>query len=217
MISSANEISSSLVAHYERCLDQYGDTPAGVDWPNEADATRRYRVMLEVIRHLESGLMPSLLDVGCGAAHLYEHILRLGQIEIEYSGLDLSENFINLCRSKFPDRTFYQMGLLDPQVLIPQFDYVVLNGVLTEKRDIPFDPMWEYTQRLLIAAWGHARMGMAFNLMSKQVDWEREDLFHVPLDMIADFVSKNLSRHFLLRRDYGLYEYTVYVYRNPRT
>ncbi len=51
--------------------------------------------------------------------------------------------------------------------------------------------------------------------MSKQVDWERDDLFHLPLDQMADFVCGNLSRNFVIRNDYGLYEYTTYVYREP--
>jgi hypothetical protein len=49
--------------------------------------------------------------------------------------------------------------------------------------------------------------------MSKQVDWERDDLFHLPLDVMSSFVSANLSRRFVVRHDYPLFEYTTYVYR----
>ena len=49
--------------------------------------------------------------------------------------------------------------------------------------------------------------------MSAQVEWKRDDLFHLPLDRLADFLSANLSRHFVIRNDYGLYEYTVYIYK----
>ncbi len=54
---------------------------------------------------------------------------------------------------------------------------------------------------------------MAFNVMSKHVDWEREDLFHLPFDTLAEFLKKELTRNFVFRNDYGLYEYTTYVYR----
>lgn len=54
---------------------------------------------------------------------------------------------------------------------------------------------------------------MAFNVMSKNVDWEREDLFHMPLDELSAFLTSSISRNFIIRNDYGLYEYTVYVYR----
>jgi hypothetical protein len=45
------------------------------------------------------------------------------------------------------------------------------------------------------------------------VDWERDVLFHLPFDAAAAFVSSALSRRFVFRSDYGLYEYTTYVYR----
>jgi hypothetical protein len=49
--------------------------------------------------------------------------------------------------------------------------------------------------------------------MSKHVDWEREDLFHLPFDRLTSFLTNRLSRHFVIRHDYGLYEYTTYVYK----
>ena len=55
--------------------------------------------------------------------------------------------------------------------------------------------------------------GVAFNVMSKHVDWERDDLFHLPFDEMAGFVTRNLTRNFVIRNDYGLFEYTVYLYR----
>ena len=55
--------------------------------------------------------------------------------------------------------------------------------------------------------------GVAFNVMSKAVDWEREDLFHLPADLLIDFLTKKLTRNFIIRNDYGLYEYTTYIYK----
>jgi hypothetical protein len=52
--------------------------------------------------------------------------------------------------------------------------------------------------------------------MSHHVDWQRDDLFHLPFDTLAAFLRTEVSRHFLFRADYGLYEYTVYVYREAR-
>jgi hypothetical protein len=60
-----------------------------------------------------------------------------------------------------------------------------------------------------------ARAGIAFNVMTAQADWERNDLFHLPLDRLSDFLTRELSRHFVIRNDYGLYEYTTYLYHEP--
>ena len=50
--------------------------------------------------------------------------------------------------------------------------------------------------------------------MSSHVDWTRDDLFHWPLDDLMSFLVKDVSRHVVIRSDYGLYEYSVYIYKN---
>ena len=202
-----------IVSHYEACLERHGDTHLGVDWPKEADVETRHRVMLDVIKREDAERKVSLLDFGCGTAHLNEYLISQGLHHIEYAGLDLSEKFVGLARSKFPTHQFFCVDLLDEDVSLPKFDYVVLNGVFTEKRDLSFDEMFSYFKQLVSQVFKHACVGMAFNTMSKQVDWEREDLFHLPFDTLAEFLRKELSRHFVFRNDYGLYEYTTYVYR----
>lgn len=206
----------SLIEHYEDCLERHGDTHLGVDWPNLRDAETRYRVMLEVMGTdiLESGV--SLLDFGCGAAHLWQHMTEQGRGNVRYVGLDASPKFVDLSRSKFPDLEFHCLDALVDPTPLPEVDYVVMNGVLTEKRGMTFDAMWEYSQRLLERVYPAARRGIAFNVMSKHVDWERDDLFHLPFDALAAFLRQRLSRHIRFRADYGLYEYTAYVYREPR-
>jgi SAM-dependent methyltransferase len=202
-----------LVAHYESCLRAHGDNHRGVDWPNAVDARTRYRVMLDVIRQTNFAAA-RLLDLGCGAAHLYQYLREMERDDVEYAGLDLSPEFIRLRRSKFPDRTFYCLDVLDSAAEVPAFDYVVMNGLFTEKRSLSFDEMWNYAQAMLERAFTIASVGMAFNVMSKHVDWERADLFHLPLDLMVEHLTHNLSRHFVIRNDYGLYEYTVYVYHD---
>ena len=73
--------------------------------------------------------------------------------------------------------------------------------------------MFEYFQKVIKILFTKINIGLAFNVMSKQVDWERDDLFHLPLDCLAFFITGNLSRNFIIRNDYGLYEFTTYVYK----
>ncbi|UCC53611.1 MAG: class I SAM-dependent methyltransferase [Anaerolineaceae bacterium] len=203
-----------IIEHYERCLERYGDSHLGVDWPNKRDVATRYRVMLDVIRERGTNKI-RLLDFGCGASHLYEYVLRHKLSHIMYSGLDISRDFIDLSRSKFPSVPFYCLDVLDSEVQLPEFDYVVMNGVFTEKRSLERDEMMNYFERLVGKVFALASRGITFNVMSSHVDWEREDLFHLPLDALAAFLTQNISRHFVIRNDYGLYEYTVYVYGRP--
>lgn len=200
-----------IVEHYENCLARYGDTPRGVDWTNQEDVYKRFKVMLEVIREKKESV--TLLDFGCGTSHLYEYILRNDFTNIKYSGLDLSSKFIEVSKEKFPQIDYYQTDILNSAQSLPVFDYIVMNGVLTEKRELLFDNMWQYAQRLLTVIFKNCERGIAFNVMAKAVDWERDDLFHLPMDVLAGFLVKNLTRNFIIRNDYGLYEYTAYIYK----
>jgi SAM-dependent methyltransferase len=202
-----------IVAHYEACLAKHGDTHLGVDWPNPEDARKRYRVMLDLIPRRADGGRPRLLDFGCGASHLYDYMLAEGRDDVAYIGLDLSPEFVDLSRSKFPGNDYVCGDVLADESLLPSYDFAVMNGVFTEKRDMSFEDMFAYFERLATLLFERAGAGIAFNLMSKQVDWEREDLFHVPFDMLAAFLTKKLTRNYVIRNDYGLYEYTVYVFK----
>jgi SAM-dependent methyltransferase len=203
----------SIVSHYESCLERHGDTHLGVDWPRKKDAETRYRVMLEIIRRADEARTVRLLDFGCGASHLYEHILAHRIRNIAYSGLDLSEKFVRLSKSKFPANDYYCVDVLASDEAISGFDYVVMNGVFTEKGGLEFDEMFAYLKRLVNNVFQKAEIGVAFNVMSKHVDWERADLFHLPFDLLAAFLKQEVTRNFVIRNDYGLYEYTAYVYR----
>lgn len=201
-----------LVALMEGNLARYGDTYRGVGWTKSKDLVdRRYQVLLDGIRD-EWPRPLTLLDFGCGASHLYEYIQARGEAGLEYSGLDLSRRYLELCRGKFPGIRYYDCDVLDPDARIPDFDFVVLSGIFHNRTDNSAEAAWAYCQRLLLRIASISRLGFAFNVMSKHVDWEREDLFHVPIGMLTDFIATRISRTFVVRHDYGLHEYSVYVY-----
>lgn len=204
-----------LVAHYSDCFSRHGATAQGVDWPKEADALTRHRVMLNIIReHDFPGC--SLLDLGCGYGALKDTIDTLG-LSLEYTGIDLSEPLLESARQRHPSLAFHQRDILQHPLDAQSVDYVLMNGVLTEKRDLSFEAMERFMQALLKAAYAACRKGIAFNVFRTQVDFEDPKLFYMPYDRLAAFLGAELSRNLVFRGDYGLWEYTVYVYREPST
>lgn len=204
----------SIISHYEECLDKHGDNHLGVDWPKIEDVDKRYQVMLDIIKFDGVDIIsPTLLDFGCGTAHLLEFINKNQYPNIQYSGLDISQKFVDFAQQKFPVINFYCFDVFDADSEIPIFDYIVMNGVFTEKRELTFDQMWDYFTRLITLVYEKSSKGIAFNVMSKNVSWERDDLFHVSHDLLSDFLCKNITRNYIIRNDYGLYEYTVYIFK----
>ena len=158
----------------------------------------------------------TLLDFGCGLAHLLDYLHREPRYRhVQYTGLDLSPKYLQGAKARHPGGTFILLDVLESDESLPDFDYVIMNGVFNFRGHIPEESMLQYWQQLLSVVFKHCRRGMAFNVMSRLVDWQRDDLFHLSFDAMAQFVGQALSRHFVVRHDYGAYEYTTYVYRSP--
>lgn len=202
----------TIIEQCETYLKTYGDSYSGVGRFKEEQALFSYQTMLELIqpnREQET----TVLDFGCGLSHFYAYLMESELNNIQYSGLDISEEFLAISRQKYPDNQYYQINILEDDSNLPKFDYIIMNGIFTQKCDLSYDAMWEYFTSLLPKVFDHTEIALAFNVHSKIVDWEREDLFHVPFDPLAKFITDRLTRHFVIRHDYRLYEYTVYVYR----
>lgn len=200
-----------IVAHYEHCLSRFGDTHLGVDWQNAEDANKRYQIMLDVIRS-EQAKAVTLLDFGCGTAGLLDYISKYEIPAVTYSGLDISPAFIEVCKIKYPSILFYNIDILESDVSLPCFDYIIMNGVFTEKVNLSHQQMYTYFCSMIEKVFLYCKKGIAFNLRSKQVDTENMELFHLSLDDLAWFLVKKFGRNFVVRNDYGLEEYTVYLY-----
>lgn len=203
-----------IFKHYESCFAKEGDTHKGLDWPNEKDQYTRFFVMTDLFKEVSN---PKVLDFGCGLGHYLSFVKKHRKdLNINYIGLDISKQFIDRCKIKFPNENFICIDVLKEELNF-NYEFAILNGVFTVKNELSEDSMWEFMSAVLKKVFKTAESGIAFNVMSKNVDWEKENLFHVSMDKLSKFVCENLSRNFIIRNDYGLYEYTVYVYKKPRS
>lgn len=197
--------------YYQQAFDQYGDTPKGLAWQNKESMDLRFEVMLNLIK--EDSV--SLLDFGCGTGKLLDYLLQNRNLNIsKYYGVDVNQKVIDYCNNLYPNqpsRIFLCKNILIDE--LPICDYTIVNGVFTVKDKLSWQEMWNYFTLVIKKLFDKTNKGIAFNLMSKHVDWEREDLFHVPLDTLANFLTKELTRNYVIRNDYKLYEFTTYVYK----
>lgn len=204
----------AIVQHYESCLETHGVSPKGVDWPDEADLAARFEVMLSVLQGMEG--KPVVLDLGCGPGFLADYLSATGRLAtVEYRGIDLSERMVAEAKRRWPQLSFEARDVIVDPLPPGSVDVVIMNGVLTEKVGLPRDRMIELARTLIAAVFSTSRVGIAFNVMSKHVDWERDDLFHWGFDEVAAFLRANVSRHYRFHADYGLYEFTTVVSREP--
>ena len=204
----------AILAHYDRALSQFGDTPQGAMWPNALDRQTRYDVMLEVIATRPNEPIV-LCDLGCGTGELLARIRELGLWNIDYIGVDRSRKALEIARGKFPGVSFLELDVNSPDADLGAIDcdYLVANGLFTVKHVMSHEQMRAFLESTLGNAWPHVRRGIAFNVMSKVVDWEREDLFHASMDDMAALLHGMAGRRVRMRADYGLYEFTCYCFK----
>jgi SAM-dependent methyltransferase len=203
----------NLFKHYENCFEVYGDNHLGVDWPNKKDTIKRFKIMLNIIKDIDKNKKISLLDFGCGCGHLLEYI-KEKKLNIEYYGLDISTKFYNHCIKKFANNTFYNIDILENNLdNLPNFDYIILNGVFTEKRSLTDKEMFSFFSNILKKLYIKTNIGISFNVMCPIVDFKRNDLFYLSYDKLGEFLKNNLSRHYIINNNYKLWEYTTYVYK----
>ena len=203
----------AIVRHYEDCLATHETGARAVDWKSERDADIRYDVMLDLLRAPPP--QSTLLDFGCGLAELRNRLRERYGDGVRYTGLEVSEAFAAAARAHHRDADILCMDVLAEDADLPGFDYIVMNGIFTRRQDLSVAEMHAYLERLLRVLFARTRVGLAFNVMSKAVDFESDALFHPEPGKLLAFVTRHLTRHYVLRNDYGLYETTLYLYREP--
>ena len=210
--------SEILTSRFAASMARAGITPVGIGWPNAPELASRFEVLF-------SGLDMSsfsrdrplrLLDLGCGPGFLLDWLSINGLIDmVDYTGVDVTELTMHHARTRWPKHRFLLRDLRDSPFAPNSFDYCIICGVFTARYENSYTQMLNLVTDTILSVWPSTTMGLAFNVMSKHVDWERDDLFHWPLDDIMAFCKEKLSRHVSLRLDYGPWETSAIVMRNP--
>lgn len=96
---------------------------------NETEQTRLKKALKEAVDSIDSvKRFPKVLDVGCGAGNLTDHLVDL---ESEVTASDISEKFLSLVRSKHPQvKTHVLNGEDLREIPDTTFDMVVTYSVL---------------------------------------------------------------------------------------
>ena len=88
-------------------------------------------------------------------------------------------------RARWPSRDIACRDVISDPLPERSVDFVIMNGVLTEKQTLSHEAMVAIAQELVVAAFKVARVGIAFNAMSRHVDWQRPELFHWGFDELS--------------------------------
>ncbi len=194
-------LAPSLVEQYRQAFSEHGDSPAGVLWPRGRQSLR----FEALTRHFVSDGF-SVLDYGCGLGHLKEYLdQRFSQYK--YFGADLVPEFVNTVASKFPEAHVQQVqSYRDVSVLV---DHIVISGTFNIIEGMDRSAYVERVEAALLHLFSCATTSMAVNFMTDRVDFIQPNALHMNVEVLSDFMRRNLSPRLRIDESYMPYEFTI--------
>lgn len=196
-----------IMGMYRETLGEHGDTPSAVMWP-KGRQEERFRALTRYINRKDSS---SLLDFGCGLAHLKPY-LNEHYPHCDYSGADILSDFIDIAQKKYTDNQFYLLN--SSKDLADNFDYIVASGVFNIRYFENYNQNRDYIFSTLKDLLSRSNKFLSVNFMTDQVDFQQEGSWHQNFDELYDFLSKECSSRLVLDQSYMPYEYTVTVWKD---
>jgi hypothetical protein len=157
----------------------------------------------------------SVHDVGMGIADLNAYLLEtMPDKKFTYSGTEILPEYVDAARERFPELEFMHRDVAE---VLPadRHDYVVMSGVFHQRRESSIREWEAFSQQIIRNAFHMANKGIAFNFISPFVDFYQTQVYYCNLPKLINFINDDLSRFFEIRHDYALFEFTVYVYKEP--
>ena len=193
----------AVAEQYREAFRRHGDSPAAVLWPKG-----RQDLRFAALTRFMAGSGFSVLDFGCGLAHLLPYLNERFR-DVRYTGVDLLPEFVDACRKKFPAAEFRTMRAAAE--IADTYDYVLVSGTF----NLLYDADAAVHQRLVFESlrdlFGCAKHLLAVNFMSDRVDYKQEGAYHQDVTPLLEHLRSALSPRFVLDHSYMPYEYTVTV------
>jgi SAM-dependent methyltransferase len=178
-----------------------------VGWGSKESQYLRFKILTEIDELSKN----NVLDVGCGLGELFNFFTN-NSIKINsYKGIDISRDLILEAQNRFDKKkkATFEFINIDKLKGHEDYDYVFLSGALNLK----VENNLIYAKKVIKKMYSLCRKGVACNFLSSYADFSLEKDYHYSPEEIFSY-SKGLSSRAVLRHDYPLYEFTLYLYKD---
>ena len=209
MESPKNDLSLKQAEYYGSLYEKHGVGVDAVASGRQAYKNLRYE---KLSRLFSQETRCSVHDVGFGLGHFHEYLKNRFPEKIEYSGSEVTPQFVEHCRRAYPDSKFFSRDL-SQRAFPERYDYLVFGGTFYHPAEADPAEFETFMRSMLLNGFASASKGIAFNLITSFVETRYPSLFYPDICQVIQFVAKELSRFFTIDHATPLYEYTVCVYR----
>jgi SAM-dependent methyltransferase len=202
---------SPVAAYYAKKVRDHGPSPAGVDWNSQEGQRLRFDVLLGVAG---AAAEFSIDDYGCGYGALLDHLRAREGTRADYLGIDVSQEMVDRARTDHPgEEERFVQGRSSPRAA----DYAVASGIFNVRLEAPAAEWEHHVEECLDEMNAHSRLGFAFNCLSSYSDppMRKDHLYYGDPRVYFDLCKRRYSRNVALLHDYGLYEFTLIVRKDP--
>lgn len=212
-LALSKKIANDMKQHYSATFLEHGPTSEGVDWGTKADRIKTRLEKMAAVIIGDNSIKIRILDIGCGYGAFYEYLSSCYAGEVEYTGIDLCENMIKEAKKQHPHAKFIIGDFMDYDFGEEVFDYVICNGIFTQKLSASSLEMHEYLKQALQRMFNLCQKGFVFNIMSSYVNFHSENLFYFSPAELLSYLLSNVSQNVRLDHSYRFFEYSCYVYK----
>jgi SAM-dependent methyltransferase len=202
---------SEVADYYSDKLAQHGQSPRGVDWNGEEGQTLRFR---ELCRVIDGSRAFTVADLGCGYGALHDYLTSRHR-DFGYLGVDVSKSMVDAARERL--HSHGNARLLQASAPDVVSDYGIASGIFNVRLGRR-DAEWQtYIEGTLDALDRTSRLGFSFNCLTSYSDADRmrPELYYADPCRLFDFCKRRYARNVALLHDYGLYEFTILVRKEP--
>ena len=207
-----NEVLLSEVAtYYSDKLTEHGQSPRGVDWNGEDSQILRFEQLCKII---EQSRAVSINDLGCGYGALNTFLSQQFE-QLTYTGIDVSKDMIKAAELRYLDES--QTRFIVSSEPDKVADYGVASGIFNVRlgrSDVEWRAYLENTLDILNRT---SLKGFSFNCLTSysDIDKKKDYLYYADPCVLFDLCKRKYSRNVALLHDYGLYEFTILVRKQP--
>jgi SAM-dependent methyltransferase len=197
---------AEYVERYERRLSEHGHSPEALGWGKLGREHVRFGVMADVLREVGA---TSVLDVGCGFADLYDHLVEHGWVG-EYCGVDIVPGLLAEARRRHPSLDLQEADIRTYEPA-RDFDVVVASGVFNAQ--LKSGDNRKHITSSLERMFALSRRAICVDFLSTYVDFQRPEAWHTEPAWALE-LGRGLSKRLRLRHDYMPFEFALVVYRD---
>lgn len=211
MQKNKTDLLIEVAEYYTSKLAQHGETPQGVDWNGEESQMLRFEQLSKIV---DTSKHFSINDLGCGYGALYDFLTQKYE-SFAYAGVDVSENMIRSAEQRYQATSKARFVLASEPEQIA--DYGVASGIFNVRLRRSDDEWWAHLEATLDILDRTSLFGFAFNCLTSYSDADRmrNYLYYADPCALFDLCKRRYSRNVALLHDYGLYEFTILVRKQP--